>query len=82
MRRREFITVGGIAALLWPVRVRAQEAGRTYRLGFLVATPRSAPYWLEVFDELRQAGFVEGQNLTVDFHQWGPHVDLIPQFGC
>jgi putative ABC transport system substrate-binding protein len=35
-----------------------------------------------LFDELRQAGFVEGQNLTVDFHQWGPHVDLIPQFAA
>ncbi len=79
MRRREFVT-GGIAAVLWPAEVQAQEAGRTYRLGFLSAGPRNAPYWLEVFDELRQAGFIEGQNLTVDFHQYGPHVDLIPQF--
>jgi putative ABC transport system substrate-binding protein len=58
------------------------RAGRTYRLGFVAAGPRSAPYWLEVFSELRQAGFVEGQNLTVDFHQYGPHVDLIPQFAA
>jgi len=82
MIRREFITVLGIAALLWPVGAQAQEAGRTYRLGFLSAGPRSAPYWLEVFDELRQAGFVEGHNLTVDFHQFGPDVDLIPQFAA
>jgi putative tryptophan/tyrosine transport system substrate-binding protein len=82
MRRREFITVVGIAAVLWPVGAQAQEVGRTYRIGFLSAGPRSAPYWLEVFDELRQAGFVEGQNLTVDFHQYGAHVDLIPQFAA
>jgi putative ABC transport system substrate-binding protein len=82
MRRRDFITVVGIAAALWPVGVQAQEAGRTYRLGFVAAGPRSAPYWLEVFNELRQAGFVEGQNLTVDYHQYGPHVELIPQFAA
>jgi putative tryptophan/tyrosine transport system substrate-binding protein len=82
MRRREFVTVFGIAGLLWPVTVQAQEAGRTYRIGFLSAGPRSAPYWLEVFDDLRQAGFVEGQNLTVDWHQYGSRVDLIPQFAA
>lgn len=82
MRRREFVTALGIAGLLWPVGLQAQEAGRTYRIGFLSAGPRSAPYWLEVFDDLQQAGFVEGQNLTVDWHQYGSHVDLISQFAA
>jgi putative ABC transport system substrate-binding protein len=82
MRRRDFITVIGLAALLWPVGLQAQEVGRAYRIGFLSAGPRSAPYWLEVFDDLRQAGFVEGQNLTVDWHQYGSHVDLISQFAA
>ena len=43
--------------------MRAQEAGRVYRLGILVpATQESiAPF----FDELRTNGFVEGQNLDV-----------------
>jgi putative tryptophan/tyrosine transport system substrate-binding protein len=35
-----------------------------------------------VFDDLQQAGFVEGQNLTVDWHQYGSHVDLISQFAA
>jgi putative ABC transport system substrate-binding protein len=82
MRRREFVTALGIAGLLWPVGLQAQEAGRTYRIGFLSAGPRSAPYWLEVFDDLQQAGFVEGQNLTVDWHQYGSYVDLISQFAA
>jgi hypothetical protein len=60
MRRREFITVLGIGALLWPVGAQGQEPGRTYRLGFLSSGPRNAAYWLEVFEQLRQAGFVEG----------------------
>jgi putative ABC transport system substrate-binding protein len=64
MRRREFITLlGGAAA--WPLATRAQESGRIYRLAVLTPNSRSAPQLFAFFDELRQLGFVEGQNLTV-----------------
>ena len=82
MRRREFIALVGGAAAAWPIAAQSQEAGRTYRVGGLSVGPRSAPYWFGVFDELRRAGFVEGENLTIDWHQYGPHVDLIPQFAA
>jgi putative ABC transport system substrate-binding protein len=82
MRRREFVAILGSAAVAWPLAARAQEAGRTYQIGVLSASPRSAPLWLGVFDELRRAGFIEGQNLTVDWHQYASHVDLIPKFAA
>ena len=67
MRRREFITLIGSAAV-WPLVSQAQEAGRTYRLGVLVPTvSRQAPPVLALLDELRRNGFVEGQNLTLVF---------------
>ena len=31
------------------------------------------------FDELRRRGFIEGQNLTVEWRVFGQHFDLIPQ---
>jgi putative ABC transport system substrate-binding protein len=63
MRRREFITLlGGAAA--WPVMARAQQAGRTYRLGFVFPIGRQAPPVIAFFDELRLNGFIEGQNIT------------------
>ena len=68
MRRREFITLLGGAAVGWPLVSQAQEAGRTYRLGVLVPTvSRQAPPVLALLDELRRNGFVEGQNLTLVF---------------
>jgi ABC-type uncharacterized transport system substrate-binding protein len=66
MNRREFITLLGGASLGAPLHALAQEAGRTYRLGVLNAQARQAPNFAAFFDELRQLGLVEGQNLIVD----------------
>jgi putative ABC transport system substrate-binding protein len=66
MRRREFITLLGGAAVARPLGVQAQEAGRSYSLGLLNPLPREMPQFVSFFDELRRFGFVEGQNLIVD----------------
>jgi putative ABC transport system substrate-binding protein len=65
MRRREVITLIGGAAATWPLKVRAQQPGRTYRLGLLSQAGRQTPQILAFFDELRLLGFVEGHNLAV-----------------
>jgi putative ABC transport system substrate-binding protein len=62
MNRREFIaSIAGVA--LSSRAAQAQEAGRVYRLGILI--PATRPSIEPFFDELRTAGFVEGQNLVV-----------------
>jgi putative tryptophan/tyrosine transport system substrate-binding protein len=79
MRRRKFITLlGGAAA--WPLAATAQQAGRTYRLGCLLASPRDSSRNVAFFDELRRLGFIEGQNLTVEYRAYAQHADLIPQY--
>jgi ABC transporter substrate binding protein len=65
MRRREFISLLGITATAWPLGAGAQDAGRTYRIGFLLPSTRDSPAVVAFFDELRLNGFVEGQNLVV-----------------
>ncbi len=64
MRRREFIGVlyGAAAGSL---AARAQELGRTYRLGVFIPSARESPQAAAFLDELRLNGFVEGQNLIV-----------------
>ena len=66
LRRRDFITLLGGAAAAWPLAARAQQAGRTYRLGFLIPSSSQTRATLALFDELRLNGFIEGQNLTVN----------------
>jgi putative tryptophan/tyrosine transport system substrate-binding protein len=85
MRRREFIALAG-ASVAWPFAAMAQQPGRTYRLGFLAPSTRdvdcapSCSFFVRFFDELRRGGFIEGQNLTVDFRTFAPRLDLISQY--
>jgi putative tryptophan/tyrosine transport system substrate-binding protein len=81
MRRREFITLMG-ASVAWPLAARAQQAGRTYRLGCLSADLRDAPIIVAFFEELRRGGFIEDHNLTVEWRTYGQHVDLISQYAA
>jgi putative tryptophan/tyrosine transport system substrate-binding protein len=82
MRRREFIALMG-ASVAWPFAAMAQQAGRTYRLGCLWSSPRGdEPAYKAFFDELRRRGFIEGQNLTVEYRAYAQHPDLIPQYAA
>jgi putative tryptophan/tyrosine transport system substrate-binding protein len=65
MQRREFIALIGGAAVASLFPARAQDTGRTYRIGFLLPSTRDSPAVVALFDELRLNGFVEGQNLVV-----------------
>jgi putative ABC transport system substrate-binding protein len=78
MRRREFITLLGRAAVAWPLAAGAQEPGRIYRLGGLTPSPRDAPHYAALFDELRRLGFIEGQNLTIDWRGYELRTEQFP----
>jgi putative tryptophan/tyrosine transport system substrate-binding protein len=79
LRRREFIALMG-ASITWPFAATAQQAGRTYRLGALLPLALDAPVNVAFLDEFRRRGFVEGQNLIVEWRAYGQHFDLISQY--
>jgi putative ABC transport system substrate-binding protein len=58
----------------------AQEHGRTYRLGCLLPLTRDAPVNVAFLEEFRRRGFVEGQNLIVEWRAYGEHPDLVSQY--
>src|SRR4051812_9320431 len=64
VRRREFITLlGGAAA--WPLGARAQQP-KVWRIGFLAPAPPTRAMLNAFRDGLRERGYVEGQNLSID----------------
>jgi len=66
MKRREFITLIGSAAVL-PLSAGAQQAGNVRRIGILDTTTRELNKDIAaLFKGLRAFGYVEGQNLIVE----------------
>jgi putative ABC transport system substrate-binding protein len=65
MKRRTVMAAIAAAPFL-PAVARAQTAGRMYRIGWVTGTPLSDPTSVTVLDELKNNGFVQGNNLTVD----------------
>src|SRR6476469_201711 len=81
MKRRDFMTLVGGAVVSLPLAALAQKVGRTYRLGCLSPHARDGTSFNALlFDKLRRAGFIEGQNLAIDYRAFATHLDLISQY--
>lgn len=66
MRRRDFISLLGAAATLCSTRSRAQPQSKTYIIGYLA--PARLPHVIEALqDGLRKLGYIEGQNLKIEY---------------
>ena len=64
MRRREFMTVLGGAAVAWPLAAHAQQPGKVWRMGFIAHGHES--FYDALFEGLREYGYEEGRNLIVE----------------
>jgi putative tryptophan/tyrosine transport system substrate-binding protein len=81
MRRRKFIGLLG-ASVLAPIAAKAQQVGRTYRLGVLLPLGRDAPVNVAFLDEFRRGGFIEGQNLAVEWRAFAEHFDRMSLYAA
>lgn len=79
MQRREFISLlGGAAAI--PFAARAQPVGKVWRVGMLDSVPAAANGKnLDAFRAaMHQFGYVEGQNLVLDYRSPGGRPESLP----
>ena len=69
MRRRDFIALLGGTAVEWPLVARTQQMGKVYRIGILETIPavRNAANLDALRKGLRDFGYVEGQNLVIEY---------------
>jgi putative tryptophan/tyrosine transport system substrate-binding protein len=84
IRRREFITLLGGAAVAWPLSARAQPSGKTYRIGFL--GPTSYAERKRDVDALRtglrQLGYEEGRNIVIHYRWAEGRYDRLAEFAA
>ena len=70
MKRRDFITLLGGAAVSWPLAARAQQTERVRRVGVLVAAAADDPEYrarvAALLQSLQQLGWVDGGNVRID----------------
>ena len=83
MSRREFITLLGGAAAAWPLAARAQQyQARLPRVGVVSvgADPSNPVIYVPFFEQMRQLGYVDGQNIVFERRFAAGRDELIRDF--
>src|SRR5262245_5030912 len=86
MKRREFITLLGGAAVSWPLAARAQQGAQVRRLGVLMASSESDPMGQTRVAAFRQAlaglGWIEGSNLKIEWRWTGGDIERVRDYAA
>jgi putative tryptophan/tyrosine transport system substrate-binding protein len=84
MRRREFITLLGGAAVGWPFAVSAQQVGKIWRIGLLSALSRetSSRLYAGFQQGMRDLGYVEGKDFVIEWRSVEGNYERFPEIAA
>ena len=82
--RRIGLVLLAVSLVLAPLAADAQQAGKAPRIGILSLTsPSDRPFLLDAFRQrLRELGWVEGQNIVIDYRYAEDRVDRLPDLAA
>src|SRR5438552_466358 len=82
MNRRAFIGTLAGSLLAAPLAAEAQRVGKVFRIGILAnvgaTDPRGEPLWQAFIQGLRELGYVEGQNITIEHRSSEGRYERLP----
>jgi putative tryptophan/tyrosine transport system substrate-binding protein len=80
VKRREFITLAGAAAVTWPLVARAQQPGRVYKIGYQSVSSRERTLrFVKAFEDgLRSLGYRVGENVIIEYRFANGDVEKLP----
>jgi putative ABC transport system substrate-binding protein len=84
MKRRDFITLLGGAAAVWPLAARAQQAQRVHRIGWLTAQREASltPFLAALRTAFVDLGYSEGRNLAIEYRFGDDDIERVPELAA
>jgi putative tryptophan/tyrosine transport system substrate-binding protein len=84
VRRRDFIRAVASSAVAWPLGALGQQTSKVWRVGMLETTSATLnAVNVDAFRRgLRQLGYVEGQNLIIEYRSGEGRIDRFPELAA
>jgi putative ABC transport system substrate-binding protein len=82
MRRREFVTLLGGAAVVYPFAARAQPSDQLRRIAVLGDSPSDWRDWIPAFlERLRELGWIEGRTIAIEYRWSEARAERVAEAG-